>query len=463
MYLSTKALKTAVRGIEDVIKGRQHARELVENIDVTDHIAKVYFPLHEDLEAGNHVFYNFIGGRGSGKSSTVALEIVSRIMRDASKSTNALVVRKYAVTLRASVFNQIQWAIDLLGVQDLWKSTLNPLQFVYETGQVIKLTGLDDPQKLKSIKPVHGYFKYLWIEEFNEIQGEPELRNLQQSVLRGGDAFTVFRSFNPPISRSNWANQFIEREKSSDKSITLLTNYKQVPASWLGQTFFDEADRLREINPRAYQNEYLGMAVGNGSEVFENLEIREITDEEYKTKEKIFCGLDWGFSTDPACFIRVSYEPKTETIWILDEIYKTKLTNGQLVEEIKKRGFHLAIGEEYHSFIYGDAGGIERQLVTCDSAEPKSIQDIKDAGIKAQACTKFAGCVQYRIKWMQHRKIIVDPARTPNTARELENYNYDIDRRTGEILSSVPDKDNHSIDALAYALDRPIYSRKYHA
>lgn len=450
----------------EALEGSQRASDVLrselDSIDIRDHVAQVYYPIDEDIRSGGHEFYNLRGGRGSGKSSFCAVEIIDLIMKDNTGLSNALVVRKWAVTLRGSVFSQIQWAIDALGVERYWRSTLNPLQFVYQpTGQMIRLTGLDDPQKLKSIKPVRGYFRILWCEEFNEISGEPELRNLQQSVLRGGDSFTVLRSFNPPISRANWANAFCDRP--DDRALNILTNYKQVPSEWLGQAFIDEAERLKNINERAYLHEYMGEPVGNGAEVFENLEIREISDEEYSQLDKVYSGLDWGFSSDPACFLRVSYEPKTETIWIMDEIYQTHLSNAELGQMIIDKGFS-DLGDSFINYGYGLIEKYKkRAYIICDSAEPKSISDLQNMGLKAGKCTKFQGCVEYRIKWLQHRKIIVDPRRTPNTARELQNYQYDIDKRTGEVLSSVPDRDNHSLDALAYALDRSIYAGRHSA
>ena len=459
MKFSPDKFEKRLSALESVRTRSERLHEKVSQIDIKQHIAEVYFPLHDDISAAGHEFYNLPGGRGSGKSSVCALELIYQIMNDPSGECNGLVVRKWAVTLRGSVFSQIQWAIDTLQVSEHWKSTLNPLQFTYETGQIIRLTGLDDPQKLKSIKPSKGYFRFLWLEEFSEISGEPELRNLQQSVLRGGDQFTVLRSFNPPISAVNWANQYIKIP--DDRSFTLLTNYLQIPSEWLGNTFIEEAERLKKINPRAYEHEYMGIATGNGSEVFEALEIREITDAEYNEQTVISCGIDWGFSSDPACFLRVSYDHRTEEIRILDEIYRRHLSNAQLADLIKAGGWDktgavsvsLFTGELYES----------RALIIADSAEPKSIDDMNRLGLKVIKCTKFQGCVEYRIKWLQHRKIIVDPKRTPNTARELQNYCYEVDKRSGEILSSVPDKNNHAIDALAYALDRSIYNGKYTA
>lgn len=411
---------------------------IASRTDVTELIAPCYYPIHSDIRNEKHTFYNLPGGRGSAKSSFCAVEVVLGIMRDESKQANALVIRKYAVTLRGSVFSQIQWAIDMLGVSHLWEATLNPMQFKYKTGQVIRMTGLDDAAKLKSIKPAKGFFKYLWIEEFSEICGELELRNLQQSVLRGGNKFTVFRSFNPPISRANWANEFVSR--NDDRSLTFYTDYTMIPPEWLGETFLEEAERLKSININAYEHEYLGKAVGNGSEVFPNLEIREITDEEVVGMNYIYQGIDFGFAADPAVFIRLAYDRKKETIYFLDELFVKGWSNTALAEWIKEKGY-----DEY--------------FVTCDSAEPKSIADLRDSGLVARGCFKRPGAVLYRIKWLQKRRLVIDRRRTPKACKEFENYEYVTDKRTGEILSQVPDEDNHSIDASAYALDSLIWSR----
>lgn len=411
---------------------------IASRIDIKDLIAPCYYDLHKDIRQGNHTFYNLPGGRGSAKSSFCGIEIPLGIMRDPTGKANALVLRKYAVTLRGSVFAQIQWAIEALGVSNLWKARHTPLSFIYlPTGQQIRFAGMDDSAKLKSIKPPNGYFKYLWLEEFSEFLGELEIRSLQQSVLRGGNDFVVFRSFNPPISKANWTNAFIEIPDA--RSITLHTNYTMIPPEWLGAEFLLEAERLKEANPKAYEHEYMGVPTGTGGEVFPDIEVRTITEEEIKQLQYFYHGQDFGFAADPACFMRVAYDRKYETIYLLDEIYKRGLSNRQLAEEIKKKGY----GSMY---------------LTCDSAEPKSIADLRDMGIAARACYKGPGCVEYRIKWLQHRKIVIDPRRTPNAYREFTKYSYAVDK-SGNLLSQLVDAENHSIDSTAYALSPVIFSR----
>lgn len=421
--------------------------------NIMDIIAPVYQDLHYDVVNGLHETYNLPGGRGSCKSSFVALEIINGIMED--KTANAAIFRQVGATLRDSVFNQIQWAIDELGVSDLWVSNVNPMQYIYKpTKQVIMFRGLDKPTKVKSIKPKHGYFKYLWFEEFSEIPGANTIRSVRQSVLRGGDKYVVFNSFNPPLSRNNWANKYVE--EPNDKAVTFRTTYKDVPAEWLGESFIDEAERLKEINEKAYQNEYLGEAVGTGGEVFPNIEVRTITDEEIQKMQYIYCGVDFGFSSDPTVYIRLSYDSKTETIYFLDEIYQTKLHNAELAGMIKEKGYDLS-GEVYQSNRYGYFMP-EKQVTICDCAEPRSISDLNDNGIKAIPCKKYPGCVNYRIKWLQSRRIVIDSKRTPHAYKEFTEYEYEV-TKDGEQLSSVPDKNNHSIDAVSYALDRVIYNR----
>ena len=449
--------KAELQAIKQAHKCRISARSIAEGIDITPHIASVYSALHEDIQGGEHSTYNLPGGRGSCKSSFISLEIVSGIMKDITGESSAIIFRRYATTLRDSVYSQIQWAIDTLNVSAYWKGNVSPMSFTYlPTGQQIIFRGLDDASKLKSIKPKHGYFRYVWYEEFSELNGPNHVRSVQQSVLRGQGKFTVFRSFNPPISRTNWANTFIEQPDS--KAVTLHTNYLDVPAEWLGDSFLDEAERLKEINPKAYEHEYLGIPTGSGGEVFENIETRTITENEINNIQYQYGGIDFGFSADPAVFVRVGYDRKSETVYILNEIYKKHLSNKQLYDAIREKKLD-STGPETVEF-FGSTQIYDGKLqVVCDSAEPKSISDLRTLGLNAHPCKKYQGSVMYGIKWLQHRNIVIDKERTPNTYREFTQYEY-MTTKDGEFLADVPDRDNHTIDAVRYALDRLINDRK---
>lgn len=443
--------------LKSVLLTRANVKEVIEALDIKKYIAPVYYSLHEDIEAQEHQYYNLPGGRGSCKSSFCALEIVMGIMKDKTGLSNAIVFRRVADTMRESVYSQIAWAIDLLNVNEYWHGNVSPMCWTYKpTGAQIFFRGLDKAEKLKSLKPKRGIFRYVWLEEFAELPGENFTRNVMQSVIRGGENFTVFRSYNPPISASNWANVFIN--KPDDRAITLHTSYLDIPAEWLGRDFIIEAERLKEINETLYRHEYLGEVTGSGGAVFPQIQTREITDEEIQQMQYIYCGLDFGFSVDPAAFIRLSFDKKTETVYLIDEIYQKHCSNKEIAEKIKSKGYDRTATAHVGGFWPNVYYEPDPQIVICDSAEPKSIADLKNEGIKAIACNKYAGSVNYGIKWLQSKNIVIDPKRTPNAYREFAAYEYQK-TKDNEFLPDVPDKDNHSIDAVRYALDRLINKR----
>ncbi len=218
-------------------------------IDFGKLIAPVFYTVHRDIVKGGHTYYDLYGGRGGLKSSFISLEIVLGMMKD--RQANAVIFRKYAVTLRETVYGQILWAIEALGVSHLWEAGVNPMQCTYRpTGQKIIFRGLDKAKKTKSLKASHGYFKYLWFEELDEFAGIEEIRTVQQSVLRGGEQFVVFKSFNPPISVGNWANQYINEPRAN--AMRHKSSYLDAPPEWLGQQFLDDAEHLKAVNEKAY-------------------------------------------------------------------------------------------------------------------------------------------------------------------------------------------------------------------
>lgn len=443
--------------VQDVRKAQHDAA--AGHIDITSCIADCYLPIHKEVQDGTHTIFHLPGGRGSCKSSFVSLEVVDGIMND--PTANGIVFRRYANTMRESTYAQIGWAIEQLGVAHLWRGSVSPMQYTYiPTGQQIFFRGLDDAAKLKSIKPRKGTFKFVWFEEFSELTGANMVRNVLQSVVRGGTDFRIFNSFNPPLSVNSWANKYIL--VPDDRAIVFRTDYEMIPPEWLGEAFLLEAERLQAINETAWRHEYKGEATGTGGEVFPTVEAREITDAEISQMQYIYQGIDWGFSVDPLAFIRCSYDRRTQTIYLLDEIVKRGCSNADIVEMIKAKGYDRAPdGGSYYSPFAGER--LEaKQLTICDSAEPKSINDIQKMGLKAIACTKYPGSVNYGIRWMQSKHIIIDPKRTPCAYKEFTEYEYET-TKDGEFLASVPDANNHCIDSCRYALDKLINSSKYSA
>ncbi len=446
--------------VHAVAKAKRDANTPYNDIETC--IADCYLPIHRDVQDGTHTVFHLPGGRGSGKSSFISLEIVDGIMKD--PEANGIIFRKTAATMRDSVFSQIAWAVDALGVSQLWRGTVSPMTYTYiPTGQRIVFRGLDDSTKLKSIKPSRGFFKYIWFEEFCELTGPNMVRSVIQSVMRGtdrGNGFRIFNSFNPPLSVNSWANKYILIP--DDRAIVFKTDYRMIPPEWLGEAFILEAERLQQINPDAYRHEYLGEAMGSGGEVFPNITARKITDSEIDNMQYIYCGIDWGFSVDPFAFLRCSYDRKRQTVYILDEIVKRGLSNAAAADLIKAKGYDKATPNEFQYYELADRFVERKQLIICDSEEPKSIADMTKLGLRAVACKKYPGSVNYGIRWLQSKTIVIDPARTPNAFREFTEYEYDT-TKDGEFLASVPDKDNHCIDCCRYALDMLINSNKYSA
>lgn len=415
----------------------------VKGTVLTDCIGPAFYNVHNDIKNHRHTYYDLTGGRGSLKSSFISIEIVQGLMKKENANKHAVVYRRVGDTLETSVFSQIEWAIDKLGVSHLWKLTKSPMRAIYlPTDQRIIFKGLDHAQKSKSIKVPFGYIGYLWFEEFDEFAGEEEIRKVQQSVIRGGDEFIVFKSMNPPKSRQNWANDYIEKEKIRSDTLVSQTTYLTSPKVWLGQQFIDDAEWLKEVNPKAYEHEYMGIPVGTGTEVFDNLEIREITDEEISRWDNLYRGVDWGWYPDPFHYGCMYYDSRRLILYIFEEFRTNKMKNADTAWVLK---------DEFNLGRY--------DVVTCDSVEEKSIADYRSYGINARAAEKGPGSIRYGMKWLQSLvKIVIDPKRCPETAEEFKKYEYELDKE-GNPTSNYPDKNNHSIDMTRYAMET-VWKRK---
>lgn len=418
---------------EEEKKAEEAARLSQEYHMDLDIIADVFHPMIRDVRRGLHTEYILPGGRGSTKSSGISC-IIPELLKN-HPDMHALVLRKVGNTIKDSVYAQLKWAISKLGLDAEFRFKSSPFEITYKpTGQKIYFRGADDPLKIKSIKPEFGYIGIVWFEELDQFAGPEEVRNIQQSAIRGGNKAYKFKSFNPPRSKNNWANEYTEEaEFKDDSAVVVHSTYKDVPADWLGDQFINDAEHLKEVNPNAYENEYMGVANGNGGNVFEFIEERTITDEEISQMDRIYQGVDWGWYPDQYAFVRLYYDAARETIYFIDEIFENKRPNSWTAEEIVRRG-------------YGD------YTITCDSAEPKSVNDYRDFGLPARPAKKGPGSIEYSMKWWQGKKIVMDPARTPNSCKEFKKYEYERDK-DGNIISGYPDKDNHLIDAARYATE----------
>ena len=411
-------------------------------VNLTDVIAPSFYSVHWDILERRHTYYKLGGGRGSTKSSFVSVEIILGMMADANdgKITNAVCFRRYKDNLRDSVYEQLVWAIEKLEVQHLWRATLSPLKLIYApTGQRILFRGADKVTKAKSIKVSKGYIKYVWLEELDEFEGAEKLRSILQSVVRGGEDFSVFYTYNPPKSQRSWVNDPLQWDRPD--TLNHHSIYKDVPAAWLGQQFIDDAEHLRSIRPEAYNHEYLGEVTGTGAEVFRNLTAKSITADEIRDFDNVRRGLDWGYAADPLHYTVLHFDKTRKKLYIFHEIHQTRLSNHASAQMIKKEN---AYNEE----------------ILCDSAEPKSIAEYREYGLRIRGAKKGRGSVEFGVKWLSEEieEIIIDPDRCPNTWREF--YGYELNRDNNDnFRAGYPDEDNHSIDAVRYALSEDMITQ----
>lgn len=403
-------------------------------------------PKHDQfiLDVLDHKYtrYRLYGGRGGAKSSAIPIGIILTMIQPENKNIHAIALRKVSNTIKDSIYAQFCFAISLLGMDNLFKKTISPFEITYKkTGQKILFRGLDDAGKIKSIKSPFGYFGITWFEEIDQYHGRQEIEDVLRSTMRGknpsGDTkFWHFESFNPPISASNWANKDLLIDYPD--SIKIQTDYRDVPVDWLSQQFYDDAEFLKSVNEKAYNHIYLGVPVGNGGNVFENIKIRQITDEEIKTFDWLYFGNDWGYYPDPNHFGGMYYNSSQRKLYIFIEIRCWKTKNIDYAEKLK---------------------AYKNVRITADSADVKSIADFRDYGFDMRGAIKGPGSIEYGTKWLQSlNEIIIDNIRCPYTAEEFLNYEYLRDK-DGAVISGYPDKDNHSIDMVRYAMEE-VWRRK---
>ena len=390
-----------------------------------------------DIVNHRYTDYCFKGGRGSCKSSFVSICIIILIVL--FPDINAVILRKYKDTLRTSVFEQMQWAISKLGLDDKFKCTVSPMVITYlPTGQLIHFRGCDNPTKIKSIKVKKGYIGIVWFEESSEFS-PADIRSVKQSAERGGTKFWIFDSYNPPVSARNWKNA--DALISNPNRLMHTSDYRTVPSEWLSEAFIYDAEHLLKTNKRLYDNEYLGIATGTGLNVFENITIRKITQNEIDNFDWKYRGIDWGYFPDPFMFVEMSYSVKTKTLYIYDELQLRKHGNLQASEKLKE---HLTAkhGDNYNNI-----------QITGDNTD-KDINDFRSYGWDIRSAIKGGNSVENGFKWLQSLDaIIIDNERCPNASKEFTEYEYEQDRN-GNILTGYPQgQEDHAMACVRYALE----------
>lgn len=380
------------------------------------------------------------GSRGSKKSKTAALNHIVRLIQ--YPLANLLVIRKTFSTLRTSVFSDLLWAIHKLGLEAYFDYTITPLEITYKpTGQKIYFRGLDDPLKITSISVPVGVLCWAFFEEAYEITNEDDFNKIDLSI-RGEMPEGYFKQltliFNP-WSELSWLKKRFFDVKDDDifaKTTTYMCN------EWLDEADIKVFEKMKENNPRRYRIEGLGeWGIAEGL-IYENVEFESFDVEQVKNKEGVRAcfGLDFGY-TDPNAFVACLLDESAKTIYVFDEWYKKGVTNEKIALKIQEMGY-------------------ASQMIYCDSAEPKSIAELQDHGIRAEGSRKGRDSVLHGIKQLQGYKIVVHP-KCVEFYHEISNYCWEKDPKTGKPIDKPEHEFSHGMDAMRYATARLLVGDRF--
>ena len=429
-------------------------------------IKKVPISLPAVVGKGYKTFWNFRGryrvvkgSRASKKSKTTALFFIYMMMKLASMGLlpNLLVVRKTYRTLKDSCFTELKWAVHRLGVDHLWQFKESPLEAIYlPTGQKIYFRGLDDPLKVTSITVDVGVLCWMWIEEAYEITKEEDFDMLDESI-RGecpdGLWKQITLTFNPWNERHWMKHRFFDdlvghdsegkpiyKERKNPISedgeiLAITTNY--LINEWLDKADIAVFERMKRNNPRRYAVAGLGgWGIVEGL-VFENWKEESFTLDEIQQKHKGLksaFGLDFGYTNDPTAFCCAFFAPSEKVLYIYDELYETGLSNRSIFDRIESMGYR-------------------KERITADSAEPKSIDELRGLGLTyIRGAKKGKDSVNHGIQWIQDLTIIIHP-RCVNFLTEISNYTWSVDKFNKRLNEPVDDF-NHLMDAMRYGVER---------
>lgn len=372
------------------------------------------------------------GGRGSKKSKTAALNMIYRILQ--YPESNGLCVRRYSNTQRDSTYSDLQWAIQKLGVGPYFECTVSPMQITRRsTGQKILFRGLDDGLKITSISVPKGYLCFVWIEEAYELTNEDDFNKLDMSI-RGEVPEGYFKqitlTFNPWSATSWLKKRFFD---TPDDDVFTKTT------TWQCNEWLDESDKkifrkMAERNPRRYRIEGDGdWGIAEGL-IYTNVACEEFDRDALRAKPgiKAAFNLDFGF-TDPNAFVCEMVDEETKTIYVFDEWYGTGATNREIAAQIKTMGY----------------GG---QRIICDSAEPKSIAELREEGILAEASRKGRDSVNHGIQLIQNYRIVVHP-RCVEFKKEIDNYCWEKGK-DGKPTNRPDHEFSHGMDSMRYGVSK---------
>lgn len=404
-------------------------------------IAPIYWTLHFNIK--NHkTTHNFLeGGRNSAKSSEASIEIILDILCD--RKASAIAMRRFAKTLHDSVFNQLLWAIDFLGVQDEFVWTVSPLRIKrVGTNQTIEFASLNSPEdyrKIKSMKPGIGtYFKDIWYEECDEFDSYTQIEQTNLTLMRGGQYFNVFYVSNAPFNQNHWYT--VRSRITRPDYYYLHTTVYDIPEHWTTQAQWDDINYMKEHNPAEYNHRILGLPGNNDLKVFTNIYEYKLDNIDYNVKKRwdnYVCGLDFGYRPDPTAYVVLYYDDIHNDLYLIGERYEIRLKTNEIYNRI------VDCQEET---------GIEDRITS--EIDERIIDELYDMGLDIEAAEKGPKSREFGVKWLQNlNHIYIDIEKTPNAWREFTSFEF-VKDKYDNITSKTQDGNDHTIDATRYACEK---------
>ena len=434
---NTKAFE-CITGLAERDAGKEgKARYTIPITDITIDFVEVYRKIHAAFDGTENIREIISkGGRGSIKSNFWAAVAEETILND--PQAHVVYTRRYKTDLRGSVYNQFMKTIIRHDRLDEWEFTTSPMMAKYKkTGQCVIFVGADKPISLKSYNLSFGYVKLLIHEECDEMAGLEQMDNIEDTFLRSETPAIDVKVFNPPKSSNNFMNEYVEKCRKKEGTYICHSYYYNVPVKWLGQRFFDRAEQFKKHKPRYYDNNYLGLVTGTGGAIFENVEVRTITDEEIENMPYFSHGLDFGYE-HPQTFEKSYYDNDADVLYCVGEVFAKRCKNSTFARRLKK---------------FMDVE------IIADSARPDSINEMRDWGFNITGAKKRWGNGKgrdYCWEWLQETtKIVVDPDRCPNLKKELTTLEHE-QLADGTFSSEYPKLGEDCVMALIYGLNRDI-------
>lgn len=417
-------------------------------VNVAPLIIRAFDSLFGQIMGGGGGEWWMKGGRGSTKSSFISICIVLLMVN--FPWANGVVVRRFSNTLRDSVYAQLCWAIAALGLERWFVCHSSPMEIIYTpTGQKLVFRGMDDPLKMKGVKFTKGWCAIVWFEELDQFPCWEDIRSALKSFRRGGSVFWTFYSYNPPKTLWSWVNRQALEMARKPRCTVHHSTYLDVIGSgcseWLGDDFIEDAEWLRDTNETAYRWEMLGEITGTGGSVFDNIVERRVTDEEIMGFDNFRNGVDWGWFPDPWRFVQCEWQKREKRLIIFGEHSRNKTMpedTGLIVRDALTYPDRPGGEPKYHN-----------QRVWYDDSPDGKYQGTKyrRMGLNARPAAK-GNMREYSYQWLQGlREIVIDPHRCPLTFEEFSLKEYEKDKE-GNWMEGIPDGNDHSIDAVRYAM-----------